>query len=221
LVAPPPPDTISVPFITHQGNHATTGSLTLLELFNARADYFDTRITGRAEVWAAVRLVSELVEQGSLAEAQAVLDAAGCTCPTGSLWGRKGGVYDEFGERYEVPVWCVARPVTVAEPTPREAEAARSAGASVREGTEDDAKERNGTDGVVLLGQESRGKAKAVEHTMAGREISVKARLSHSARDVVIQIGNEDNVNVLLQQIRNATEVHYCHAHDFAHRLQR
>jgi hypothetical protein len=140
-----------------------------------------------------------------------VLDAAGCTCPTGNLWGRKGGVYDELGERYDVPVWCVARPMRVADDTAREADgAARQERGSMREGAGEDGKdEDNGAGGVVLLSKESKGKAKAVEHTITGREISVKARLSHSARDVVIRIGDEDSVGVLVQRVRDAAEVRF------------
>ena len=49
----------------------------------------------------------ELVRAGEVAEAQGVLDAAGCTCPTGEVW---RGVFDERGEWYKVPEWVVVEP---------------------------------------------------------------------------------------------------------------
>jgi hypothetical protein len=161
----------------------------LSALGRARAEFFDTRIGGRAEVWAALRLVCEMVEMGRLEEAQAVLDAAGCTCPSGELWGRKGGCYDELGERYVVPDWCLGRP----------------------NGVFDDGDGKTAVmEGEGLVGsRDTKGKGKVVEDddVIRGREINVKARLSHSARDVLIRIGDEDSVNLLLRRVRVAAEV--------------
>ena len=79
-------------------------------LAKERRDFFDTQVAGRPEIWAAVKAVCELVEHSNLVDAQAVLDASGCTCPSGNLWGHKGGVYDELGEKYIVPAWAVGEP---------------------------------------------------------------------------------------------------------------
>jgi hypothetical protein len=55
----------------------------------------------------------------------------------------------------------------------------------------------------------SKGKGKVVDDmdAIAGREIKIKARLSHSARDVLVRIGDEDNVGLLLRRVRNIAEV--------------
>jgi hypothetical protein len=156
----------------------------------ARAEFFDTRVSGRPEMWAAVRLVCELVGRGELGDAQAVLDAAGGTCPSGMLWGRRGGCYDERGERYVVPVWCVGWPFGV----PRED----------GEGQEGDSEmEERGA-----KWKEGKGKERAVDDAaIKGREIRVRARLSHTARDVMVRSGEEDSVSMLVQRLRGSGEV--------------
>jgi hypothetical protein len=41
-----------------------------------------------------------------------LLDATGCTCPTGQLWSR---VYDDRGNEYKVPEWLVLEPSGIVE----------------------------------------------------------------------------------------------------------
>jgi hypothetical protein len=160
----------------------------------ARAEFFDTRVSGRAEMWAAVKLVCELVGRGERGDAQAVLDAAGGTCPSGTLWGRRGGCYDERGERYVVPAWCVGWPDGVPVEDEEEED----------EGGDGDAEmeERGGT------WKEGKGKERAVdEAAIKGREIKVRARLSHTARDILVRSGDEDNVRMLVRRLRSSGEV--------------
>jgi Ubiquitin-binding domain len=160
----------------------------------ARAEFFDTRVSGRAEMWAAVKLVCELVERGERGDAQAVLDAAGGTCPSGTLWGRRGGCYDERGERYVVPIWCVGWPDGV----PLEDDDEESGEA------EAEMEERGGGQWK----KEGKGKERAVdEAAIKGREIRVRARLSHTARDVMVRSGEEDSVSMLMQRLRSSGEV--------------
>lgn len=47
-----------------------------------------------------------------MATAQSLLDASGCTCPTGQLWSR---VYDDRGNEYKVPEWLVLEPSGIVE----------------------------------------------------------------------------------------------------------
>ena len=57
--------------------------LTLEELARMRDEFYDTRVTGRREVWGVLRLAVETMENGDLATAQEIINAAGITIPTG------------------------------------------------------------------------------------------------------------------------------------------
>jgi hypothetical protein len=52
------------------------------------------------------------LQGGDVATAQSLLDASGCTCPTGQLWSR---VYDDRGNEYKVPEWLVLEPSGIVE----------------------------------------------------------------------------------------------------------
>jgi Ubiquitin-binding domain len=170
----------------------------------ARQDFFDTRVAGRAEMWAAMRLVCELVEAGDLADAQAVLDAAGGTCPTGLLWGRRGGVYDAWGERYVVPGWCVGWPRGVRREDGVLEEHAE--GNSEEEGEEEDVEFWKDTGkGKGIADMDSSVVAEA--GPMKGAEIKVRLRLSTTARDVIVKTGEDDSVLTLLRRVRRDAQV--------------
>lgn len=50
----------------------------------AREEFFDTRVTGRAEAWHAIRMAIEMMGE-DLETAQTILDAAGVVLPTGQF----------------------------------------------------------------------------------------------------------------------------------------
>lgn len=75
-----------------------------------REEFFETRVTGRPEIWSALKEVTELVRQGNLRDAQGILDAAGITLPTGKV---EEGVYDERGVLYRIPENIVSDPKNV------------------------------------------------------------------------------------------------------------
>jgi hypothetical protein len=72
-----------------------------------RNDWWDTRTTGSADIWAALRSMVQSLQAGDLREAQVLLDATECTCPNGMLW---RGIFDNRGEWYKVPEWIVIEP---------------------------------------------------------------------------------------------------------------
>jgi len=59
-------------------------------LQRARDEFWDTRVTGRAEVWGALRVAVEMLEV-DLQTAQGIVDAAGITVPTGRCCSGKDG----------------------------------------------------------------------------------------------------------------------------------
>ncbi|KAK2774637.1 hypothetical protein FQN53_003528 [Emmonsiellopsis sp. PD_33] len=84
------------------------------QLAHERELFFDTRVTGRAEVWSALSTAVSLFRDGDLATAQGILDAAGVTVPTGDIC---DGCYDESGVLYRIPEHVVVDPVNVVEST--------------------------------------------------------------------------------------------------------
>lgn len=83
-----------------------------IQLLREREEFFETRVTGRPEIWSAIKEVSELIRQGNLTDAQGILDAAGITLPTGRL---EEGAYDERGVLYRIPENIVSDPKNVVE----------------------------------------------------------------------------------------------------------
>jgi len=81
--------------------------LTREEVMKRREEYYDTRVSGRVEIWDILRLAVETMENGDLPSAQEIINASGITIPTGNLI---HGAYDELGTRYELPEYCVSIP---------------------------------------------------------------------------------------------------------------
>ncbi|OSS45790.1 hypothetical protein B5807_09674 [Epicoccum nigrum] len=85
---------------------------TRARLEQERRDWWDTRVTGDTQVWRCLQAATEVLQGGDVATAQSLLDATGCTCPTGQLWSR---VYDDRGNEYKVPEWLVLEPSGIVE----------------------------------------------------------------------------------------------------------
>ncbi|KAL3480135.1 hypothetical protein BJX99DRAFT_220778 [Aspergillus californicus] len=72
-----------------------------------RTEFFETRVTGRPEVWSALSAALTFMRTGDLSTAQTIIDAAGITVPTGDLC---QGCYDEQGVLYRLPRCIVSDP---------------------------------------------------------------------------------------------------------------
>ncbi|KAE8452397.1 hypothetical protein EG329_001097 [Mollisiaceae sp. DMI_Dod_QoI] len=94
---------------------------TRYDLDKERNAFFDTRVTGRPEIWQALKASLEVLwsggdlgdNDGGLATAQMIMDAAGITIPSGDL---VGGAYDSFGNHYSLPEPIVSDPTNMADP---------------------------------------------------------------------------------------------------------
>ncbi|KAL4872775.1 hypothetical protein BDV12DRAFT_161500, partial [Aspergillus spectabilis] len=75
-----------------------------------RKEFFETRVTGCPEVWAALSTAITLMQAGDLVTAQSIVDAAGVTVPTGNLC---QGCYDERGVLYRLPRCIVSDPENI------------------------------------------------------------------------------------------------------------
>ena len=80
---------------------------TRMQLDQERREFFETRVTGRPEIWTALAACISLLRTGDIATAQSIIDAAGITVPTGDLC---EGCYDEQGGLYRLPQCIVSDP---------------------------------------------------------------------------------------------------------------
>ncbi|XP_074152090.1 ubiquitin domain-containing protein 1 isoform X2 [Sminthopsis crassicaudata] len=81
------------------------------QLRSKRDEFWDTApaFEGRKEIWDALKAATFAVEANDHELAQAILDGASITLPHGSL----SECYDELGNRYQLPVYCLAPPVNL------------------------------------------------------------------------------------------------------------
>ncbi|KAI9839939.1 MAG: hypothetical protein M1819_000131 [Sarea resinae] len=197
------------------------------ELEKERIEFFETRVSGRPEIWRVLRTVVEMMGTSvgggagneDLATAQGILDAAAVTVPTGDL---VNGAYDEFGNFYQMPEQIVADPVNVATggsasgsaPSGDRLRYGRGAEAtiaddslredSIGKGDQEDEEE-------VEIERERRReeKGKDVLHTL--ETLSVKARLSdRGGRDVRVLLGKEQKVRVLVRKVQEEIQIPGC-----------
>jgi hypothetical protein len=122
-------------------------------------------------------------EEGGLATAQTILEAADVTLPTGDL---ANGAYDAFGALYSLPEWVVSDPSNLVEENGLQVDEGK--GADTTEDEEEEAARR----------REEKGKAVLAAADM----IAVKARLSdRGGADVVVHVGKGDSVRSLTKRV--------------------
>ena len=150
--------------------------------------WFDTRVTGRQEVWSAIKIACESLRDHDVDLAQGLIDAVGATVPTGDL---SEGAYDEIGNFYKIPSHIAADPPNLVESS-NEDEINKS---GVQSEPDQDKAE---------LRREEKGKG--VLHS--AELITVKARLSdRGGPDVKIAIGKEQNIRVLARRVQEEAGV--------------
>jgi len=95
--------------------------LTEYQLKRKREEYWDTApaFEGKAEIWAALKGATEAMENDYYDLAQAMLDGAGISLPSGSLV----ECYDELGTRYSIPVYCLSWPINLINEADRDSPA--------------------------------------------------------------------------------------------------
>ncbi|XP_032359164.1 ubiquitin domain-containing protein 1 [Etheostoma spectabile] len=81
------------------------------QLRSKRDEFWDTApaFEGRKEIWDALKAAAVALEFNDHELAQAIVDGASITLPHGSL----AECYDELGNRYQLPVYCLAPPVNL------------------------------------------------------------------------------------------------------------
>ena len=149
-------------------------------------------MTGRQEIWAALKIVVGLLGEDDIQTAQGILDASVITVPTGDL---VNGAYDEVGNYYQMPEHMISDPVNL---IPEEKSATTEAANNDRDDDEDTDEEE------VERRREEKGKAVL----KSGESIKVKARLSdRGGPDVVITLAKDQSVRVLVRRIQDEAGV--------------
>ncbi|EEH46780.2 uncharacterized protein PADG_02878 [Paracoccidioides brasiliensis Pb18] len=172
------------------------------QLNRERELFFDTRVTGRPEIWAALSTASALIRAGDINTAQGILDAAGVTVPTGDIC---DGCYDESGVLYRLPEHIAMDPINVVESVDANDNNTICA-ATADLGDEDDVGRNKlavdvDSDDELIDDIERRReeKGKVNERDL----IKVTARLSdRGGPDLVLMIGNNQTVGALARKIQ-------------------
>ena len=158
------------------------------ELERERQEFFDTRVTGRSEIWGTLRVVIGLLADGEIQTAQGILDASAITLPTGDLL---NGAYDEVGNFYQMPEHVISDPTNVI----LSSEDGIATGGNIGGETDDDEAE---------IRREEKGKTVL----KIGDIVKVKARLSdRGGPDIVISLGKEQSTRVLISRIQEEAHV--------------
>ncbi|PQE11277.1 ubiquitin domain-containing protein [Rutstroemia sp. NJR-2017a BVV2] len=167
------------------------------ELDRERLEFFDTRVSGRAEIWQAINSALSVMwkggdegdEDGGVGTAQTILDAVGVTIPQGDL--ATGGCYDSFGEHYSLPEWVVSDPANILD------EEDEGAGK-----VDDEGEESEELDEEALRRREAKGKAKVKEM------VDVRARFQDGIHgDLIFSTGKDDSLKSLIRKITHKLEV--------------
>lgn len=183
-----------------------------------RIEFFDTRVTGRQEIWQTLHAALEVLwvadeaarnrqsrrlseddgpSEGdpaiALATAQSILDAADITLPTGDLY---NGAYDAFGNYYQLQHQIVADPQNLLwAPGSPEDDGPDDVKADLTAGQDhDDEAERR---------REEKGKAVVDIRD----QITIRARLSDGSRDVSVAVGKGDSVRHVARLIAEEAKV--------------
>ncbi|PYI25576.1 hypothetical protein BP00DRAFT_440643 [Aspergillus indologenus CBS 114.80] len=163
------------------------------QLDQERTAFFETRVTGRPEIWAALSAAVSLMRAGDLSTAQTIIDAAGITVPTGDLC---QGCYDEQGALYRLPQCIVSDPENMV----------RSVHDQEDEFDTDDGRlssdEASGDDLIatdVDLERRRDEKGKTSERDL----IRVRARLSdRGGPDIDLSVGKTENVGFIARKVQ-------------------
>ncbi|UYV75713.1 UBTD2 [Cordylochernes scorpioides] len=92
--------------------------LTDNQLQSKRNEFWDTApaFEGRKEIWDALKAAAHAAETHDFVLAQAIVDGANISLPNGNLL----ECYDELGNRYQLPVYCLSAPVNLVREESRE-----------------------------------------------------------------------------------------------------
>ncbi|KAL9109355.1 MAG: hypothetical protein Q9227_005985 [Pyrenula ochraceoflavens] len=206
-ITEPPPrrrrltDHYTQPLRRHPWRSGPNRFWTASQLARERTEFFETRVSGRREIWEAIQGATELMRNGDLETAQAIVNAAGLILTTGDL---VDGGYDSLGALYRIPEQVLQDPDDIVpEDDPRaqqidpnaisEVEGKAPIDGETDAEEEDDALGKEGLETTVLV-----DKGKESERD----SLKVKCRLSdRGGPDVVVMLGKSQNVGTLAGRV--------------------
>lgn len=172
------------------------------QLDQERKEFFETRVTGRTEVWAALSTAISMMQTGDLATAQGIIDAAGVTVPTGDLC---QGCYDEQGVLYRLPQCIVSDPENLA--APGAANDSRNSAADAN-GMSDGNAAGDSASGDELISDDAERRRDEKGKTSERDLIRVRARLSdRGSPDVVLSVGKTQSVGFIARKVQQEAGV--------------
>lgn len=185
---------------------------TARQLDRERKDFFDTRVTGRPEIWQTVHAALQVLwgeedeDDGAdgLATAQMILRAAEISLPTGNL---ANGVYDHLGNYYQIPEWVVCNPRNMVD-EPRDGARGSGGSAAGDEDTtaeDDDMTDDDDDDDDDEI--EGRKREKGKEVIDVREQIAVRARLSENGQDIGVHVLETEPVKTVAKKIASAAKV--------------
>ncbi|KAJ5937787.1 hypothetical protein N7454_004129 [Penicillium verhagenii] len=174
---------------------------TRADLDRERREFFETRVTGRLEIWAALSSAISLMQAGDLVTAQGIVDAAGVTVPTGDLC---EGCYDEQGVLYRLPQCIVSDPENIVGAGEGNGErlAVISPG-SVRDDDSDGKLATDDASGDELISAQALERRRDEKGKTSERDlIRVLARLSdRDGQDLMMLVGKSQSVGFLARKV--------------------
>jgi hypothetical protein len=177
------------------------------QLAREREDFFDTRVTGRPEVWQTIHAALRVLWEPSGVEddgtegfntAQTILSAAEISLPTGNL---SNGVYDALGNYYALPEWIVCDPIDVIEDGDSKVDL--STGGDETAGDDDD----DDDDDDLEEDSESRREEKGKGVVDVREQVTLRARLSENGRDYQIIVAESETVRTVARRIAEEASV--------------
>jgi hypothetical protein len=175
------------------------------ELAKERAAFFDTRVTGRPEIWQTIHAALQVLwdpasqdaqDDGSngLATAQMILSAAEISLPTGDL---ANGVYDVFGNYYQLSEWAVSDPQNVGE------DQETGAKGDISTVGDDTAADEELSDDELDGKKQEKGK----EVDEVQKVVKLRARLSENGQDINVNISELETVRSIAKKIALEADV--------------
>lgn len=177
------------------------------QLLRERYEFFETRVTGRKEVWHGLKQAIECLREGDLADAQGILDAMSVTLPTGKL---DEGAYDENGNLYKIPEAVISDPTDIVEDmNDGDAQTVTSASdldviAAKLEAAEGAKSSEGKADSVEEKSRAAKGK------TAVRDAVKVRCRLSDRGSpecDVTVVLGRSEKVALLASRVEVERDV--------------
>ncbi|KAL1847129.1 hypothetical protein Daus18300_014031 [Diaporthe australafricana] len=189
-----------------------------------RTDFFDTRVSGRPEIWQTLNVALDVLWAAdiakrdganassddpnavlALATAQTILDAADITLPTGNL---ADGVYDLLGNYYQLPAHIVSDPLNIASGDEDNDDHQFGEGKTA----EDPAADADDDDDGYEEDRDDEAERRRVDKGKAVINVSDQVlaviRMSNTARDLKLDVGKDEAVRRIVHRILEESNLH-------------